>query len=46
MRQSLRLDLADIGWDKVTALKELGRCAQQENLLAHRLSTCRSWEAI
>ena len=46
MQQSMKLDLADIGWDKVTALKELGRCAQQENLLAHRFSTCRSWEVV
>lgn len=44
-RISLKLDLNDLGWDKYMALREMGRCAQQEELLAHRLATCPRWEA-
>ena len=45
-RLSVKLDMRDIGWSRYAEMKELGRCARNEELLTHRLATCRAWEAI
>ena len=45
-RLSVKLDLTDIGWARYAEMRELGRCAQNEELLAHRLATCPKWETV
>ena len=41
--KSVRLDINDLGWDRYTEMREMGRCGAREDLLAHRLATCEKW---
>lgn len=43
---SVRLDLNDLGWDRYTEMGEMGRCAQDDTRLSHRLATCSAWSPL